>query len=686
MAKLTDKELITRVKGRAEGAEKIRKGLEIAWKRNLFYFHNRLNYKYIAKEKAFKVVWQAREYIPVNLMVKIYQSRLAKLMVLPTTCSADPRSIQASDIASARYAEKLARAVVQPLIDLKKEECFFWSTWVNRPLWKIRWDETLGDYIHKPIYTNQQKNYLGEFNAIVPSIDEKGEIRKGEDGNPIQALYNGLPQFQEVYKGEKRFEDFREGDLRFSVISPFEYTIDPLARGDDVLDPKTENKARWIRQNKIVDKQYLIAKYGKEKVGDITFTKRVAISGVEEEIWRLKNLPVEVESTQTVELFEYWELPSDDFPNGLILTYIDNNIILQKEETLPKPWQSLGRLPYLDTPAEIHIPYRYYGETLMEKVAPLQRDYSQWASHMSELRSKTGEKDAFLPGGSNFRRIESGDTQLNNIYRFDGVQQPAIVEYDTFPATMIKDGDRLLMNIEMVSGSSEMKYPFKQKTATEILQTIEQDETRISTFKNKILRLYAELTKLGLEEIRVHYDPTRKINVTGDYGIIETIEFEKTKLSGNYDIYIQASPMPLGSLLGQVSLVKDFINMGILNPIQNDSHKQIIMNMLNMRTGIQSTEEQLNEKVALRENLMCRQGEEIPPPTEHQNHTIHLLSHRNWINAEEPVVGSLEYVRMDKHIKETQALYDQQLLKIMQMQQMAQGGGVSQTKPTPQGE
>ena len=116
-------------------------------------------------------------------------------------------------------------------------------------------------------------------------------------------------------------------------------------------------------------------------------------------------------------------------------------------------------------------------------------------------------------------------------------------------------------------------------------------------------------------------------------------------------------------------MVKDMIALQILNP---ERDKQIIMNMLNMRTNISSTEEQLDEKRANKENLLAKANKEIPAPLEIDNDNIHLVSHKSFIKSEDDGLDSLIFTRLMGHIKLHETQLQTKLQTLMAIQGMAQ--------------
>jgi len=686
--KQTDEEICKDLSNLYQGALKLRKPLEVAMKRNLWYFENRMNYDYnlttSSFENVFKKKYSMKEYVPVNLMFRIFETKLGILNTMPLDYVVDAGSSELEDDISAKISERLLNGKIKQDVSNKLYTLLFSCLWENRTLVKVFWDKSIGGVVSFPEIVYD----AGLGNMPIYQKDPKtGQVVVDNSGIPsLELTTDGKPKYIKVVEGIPQFNVFREGDVRISILSPFEYVVDPTARGDNVFNPEiAEHPARWVCQSDMVTRQFIENNFNlsEKELEKIKWTKRIFQDGIEQEINQMRGVSIEADGVESVQYYEHWELPSDDYPDGRLVSYLDGNLILQNKP-LPKEFLSINRLPFTDL-CDIVIPWRYWGKTNLELIAPLQQAYTKDVSHFQYLLSEQGKKLMAVQGsGSRIKMIDVPKELADKGVAYDGSQQMQISQYDGFSMSLLKALEQWLRDIEMVSGVSDLKYPIRTQTATEILKVVEQDASRMGRFKKSLVNCLTDIGYLALMVMKENYLDGRKIKILGDYDKTEIITFNKNNISKGFNVNIQSAGLYYGSRIGRLNMIKEVAG---LIPLIQDPDKireygkiisKTIDELLEIKYHTQSNNI-LDVKQSQRENLILinnvNKNLEVPQEwnaisvTDFQNHGVHIEEHENFLKRYDNKLNSVQTSFLIQHIEAHKGKQTAQLVHLMQVRQ-----------------
>lgn len=623
-----------------DAAASIRKHRSGSWEVALFYLYNRLKVKLSEGGEAVlasphdRTVWKPIVYRPVNLTLKLYQSKLARLMNVPLEFVVSPGSMALDDQIAAEFAEKVIRGVIIPKIMRIREDLLFWALLADRTLVKIRWDKNTSD-------------------------------------------------------------------VRLTVVPPTQFLIDPMAFGQDVFSPEAEAPARWVVHEKLVTDEHLMNVYGASEntLNNLPSTSTPAVNDIIRKIIEAKRIQLPDTGERYYKLYEYWEIPSQKHPKGRLITFIaDSDLILQNTE-LPEPCLNLNRLPFVDL-VEILTPDSFYGRTAIELAAPLIKSYSETASQIAQLVNETGITTAFIQATpSAVFKAETFDGETaDKIVKYGGPQPPVLATKDAFSVGLLRRLDQLLMEIEMVTGVSELKYPLRDRTATEVVKSEEQDTTRHSVFVRRYIKALTDIITITLEFIKSYYPPDKKIEVIGDYNMAEIISFDKSKLDKNFNIVIANEGLAMSSKFERLAILQQVGQIAALllqDPQMREKYSsmfaRILDELLESKTQL-PIEDQYNVRQARNENLQIYNTPTYEMKAEtFQNHAIHIREHELFVlqKYNDPKLDTFSIQKIQTHIEEHRRLALEAQSKILNLLQGlggSPGGQVLGGKPGEQQE
>jgi hypothetical protein len=465
-----------------------------------------------------RIEW--RKYFSINLLSRVYNSLLDKALSVVPFFSCYPATIQAEDMTSSKIAQKLLDGIISPKLEEVLPDLFFWVFWVDTTLIKVGYKEDTGRFILIPEITKDPREGIPiEFN--LPILDENGKPRKGvakdKDGNIIYQKINpetGEPLFKKIY----------EGDLVYRVISPFNYYIDPTAYGIDCLiNPDSPQRVRWLMtidyltEEDLIDMDLDPAKYEKESIA------KTPLPDFLQKIYNTLGISIPSKQQRFWEYKEYYEIPSKNHPDGLYIKLLGKEIL--EVNPLPLPFKNLGVLPFVDF-RDNPKAYLFYNQPRLFQARDIVKDYIKTLSRISSIIEKVGDKTLITDlgrGKASFKVHRPEDSQMIDEILDIPATAPGvfqIVDLQQVPMALLRYLEVLLMNLEYLTASYDIRYPLRERTATEITQTVMSAEASFSPFRKALIKRYEKLATYGIEVIKYYYTDGRKIEIGGgEYGI-----------------------------------------------------------------------------------------------------------------------------------------------------------------------
>jgi hypothetical protein len=494
--------------------------------------------------------------------------------------------------------------------------------------------------------------FLKIFMDTVPNEYDM-EIEEDENGMPVLES-NGEPHY---VKGPK----FR---INIDVVTPFDILVDQSGTNMENI--------RWIMQIKQRPLSYIKAKYPRYSPyvqSDVDtrlaryFEQRIQTISDAEGTFSQSNIDI-YGSEPKVTVKEYWESPSDKYPNGRVLT-IANRVLLKAVEN-PMPEGKFPFYPFF----YIKNPMRFWGSTFITHIVPIQREYNKRRSQVIESITKMGKLKWLLPRGSGVEDFAI-DTEVGEIVEFNPVagMAPQQARMQPLPPYVQADQQMLMQEMDLISGQPDitrsiqgMGKNVRTQGAAAMLQEMEQlrmfptfqqhDDTHEDIF-TAMLKLFEKyfLFDQEITVFDIETDQLDSFDASGD------------ELKGNTRVLIQSGrEFPQSKQVKQAQIMQ-YYQVGLLGNPGDDRTRKRVLRLLEFGDVASIFADNAEEEsLIMDENQMLKSGE-IPEVEDFHDHWLHLEGHDRILKSK----GH----KMDDDVKKAflqhREAHGKKLDKIMQM-------------------
>lgn len=368
--------------------------------------------------------------------------------------------------------------------------------------------------------------------------------------------------------------------------------------------------------------------------------------------------------------YEVWMKPGqvEFMPKGGMFTVIGDNLV-QMAESNPYLHQ---QYPYVKFE---HIPTgRFYADSVINDLIPIQREYNRTRGQMIEAKNKMAHPQLIAAEGSiDATKINTEPGQVI-LYKL-GFPKPEPMPLQNLPNYVVQEVERLLLDFEDISGQHQVskgQVPPGVTAATAISFLQEQDESMLATTFSSIEDGFEKIGYQTLCYVKQYWDEPRTVKVVGRDGQFNVLTFIGSDLRENTDIRIEAGSALPTSKSAKQALLMDLMSQGFIPPekglelmdvggvqrlyeeVQIDSSQAVRENM-KMSTV---TDENMNQYLQTFQGidpatgqamlvdpnsgqpLMDAMGNPTAPPlivpvNSFDNHQIHIQVHNNYRKGQE---------------------------------------------------
>jgi hypothetical protein len=367
-----------------------------------------------------------------------------------------------------------------------------------------------------------------------------------------------------------------------------------------------------------------------------------------------------------VAIKEMWVKPCGEWPEGAVITWA-NEQILSATPSWPFEYDD-----YPFTKFEHIETGRFYGESAVTDLIPIQKEYNRTRSQIIESKNKMSKPQLAAPRGSIDANKLTSEPGLVVFYT-PGFEKPTPIPLLPIPDYVIQELDRCQRDMDDISSQHEItkgQAPPGVTAATAISYLQEQDDSKLANSVSSVEEGIEKIGKHFLVYVQQFWDLARTIQVTGSDGQYESFMLSKADIKGNTDLNIQAGSGMPRSRAAKQAFIMQLGQMGWIPPDR-------ALRYLDMaETGRLYEEMQVDQRQAQRENLQMLQGVQVQVNS-WDEHMIHVAEHNNerkkqrFENAPDQVKQWFE-----THVRTHQ----------MQMQMMQQQmGGAPPGAPAPPG-
>ncbi len=592
-------ELVKSVETDFENRRKARLKLERQWELNMnFLIGNQ--YCDISRRGEIAPVdggyfWQEKEVF--NHIAPIIETRLSKFADVAPLFGVKPKTDDDSAVKGAALSEKLLSYVFDEgdVMSTVQKVCV--------------WSETCGTGFYKVVWNNEGGTAVGAVN------------------------------------GEEVFE----GEAEVLPVSPFEIFPDNLYADDiDGCASIIHAKALPVAE---IKKKYGVEVDGK-KVGVFDF------AGAQAGANRFADGNAEIKSAMedAAIVMEKYELPSDEFPNGRLITVAGGKLLYYGELPYKNGKSGARGYPFIKQDC-IKIAGSFFGLSVIERLIPVQRAYNAVKNRKQEFLNRLCMGVMTVEDGSVDvdALAEEGLSPGKILVYRQGGKAPELMTEFTMPANFAEEEENLINEFVRISGvsditSSTTRTMITSGTALEIF--IEQDGARMAvhagiirncllSVAKQILRLYAQFTA-----------GVRALMFTDKLGKFRTYYLDKTALCSD-NVYLQNENELLYSRRQKRETIMKLYSSGLLydeNGVLRAETKEKLLSLFGFKDlDYQKGMSRLQEQKAQQENDVIRRSglaiEEI------DDDRIHVDEHVRYVLSEYDELSSEEKQRLFAHVK-----------------------------------
>lgn len=423
------------------------------------------------------------------------------------------------------------------------------------------------------------------------------------------------------YEGESPEDDYsgKTGDVDIDIINLFECKYDPTA--------KQWEDVQWFCKEKVRTVDYVKEVYGVEVKPEDDIVETNCLESQLRNLSTTWNTTTAKQTKNSVKVKEYWEKPSTKYPkgrrvtiaNGELLAYVDDIGFGDQDDTE----RELPFFPFV----HIVIPGRVPGQSIIEDLIPVQREYNRVRSKIIEYNKKMSGKWV-IEEDSLVDDITDADDQILEYHKH--CNPPKIEQPGNLGADVYKNLEQLLEEFYFISGQQEVSHgstPAGVTSGVAIQFLQEQDDTVMGPTIRNYVRCKQKYMSYMLKMIRYMYREERTLKIVGKNKEIETVSFYGNEITST-DVRISEGSMLHASKAGKQQWIMNLIQAGLLNPQQD---RDIILKMLELGIDDELYDNtEIDRNQAQNEQTKWMQGDFSPDVRDFYNHTIHILEHNKF--------------------------------------------------------
>lgn len=460
------------------------------------------------------------------------------------------------------------------------------------------------------------------------SLTGNGFIKDWFD--PSQADSSGLP-----------------GAMRVENVTPFHFFVPDLDEEEIEHQP-------YVFHVMAKDVEWAEEKFGKPLVADTN----AGGQALEQKFLQALGIN-QPEAIEEVAIKEMHVKPCKKFKDGAVITWANDQMLNLFEGS---PYDH-NEYPFTHFS---HIPTgRFYGDSVIQDLIPIQKEYNRTRSQIIEAKNKMAKPQLLAARGSIDPNKITSEPGLIVFYT-PGFTPPTPLKLEPLPNYVIEELGRCQQDMDDVSGQHEVSKghaPPGVTAATAISYLQEEDDSKLANSISSIEEGVEKIGKHLLEHVQQFWDLPRTVRVVGTDGEYESYILSSADIAGNTDLKIEAGSAMPRSRAAKQAYIMQLGQMGWIPPDR-------ALRYLDMaETGRLYEELQIDARQAQRENLKMLNGVQVAVNT-WDEHAVHVLEHNNerkkqrFENANPQIQAAFE-----QHVKMHQMVMQQNAVQAAMTQQ-----------------
>ena len=427
-------------------------------------------------------------------------------------------------------------------------------------------------------------------------------------------------------------------NITYDAISPFHMLV-PLIQEEDI------QKQPWIAHVRAVPVEEVHATYHMDVAPDTS----VISSTLEQRFFNAMGIKSDNKEIQKNLAYvkEIWINPCKNYPNGGMLVLIDGRVAYAYDARTDPPPMSILNQPtysYTDKPYEhgeypfakiTHIPTgRFYGDSVIVDLIPLQKQYNRARSQIVESINRTAKPTLLYEKGSiDPTKYTSEPGQMVPVN--PGFNRPAYLAPPDYPQFALQDLDRTTRDMDDNSNQFEVakgRTPPGVEAASAIAYLQEENDDVLNHTVFSMEQAVEQTGRQTLSLIKQFWNDEKSMKVISRSNAQEILEFKASDMADSSDFRIVSGSMAPRSQAAKQAFITGLMKDGFIPPQQG-------LRYLNMNETNRLYEEmQADSRHAQRENLRMSKeviGESGMIINQFDDHATHVYEHGLFMKSQD---------------------------------------------------
>jgi len=480
--------------------------------------------------------------------------------------------------------------------------------------------------------------------SVIPSSTEDKDIMAAQAGDQIwDALYRRRDfatvleralwwssitgtGYIKCYWDEKAIDVDSDsmGDIVYVQETPFHILV------PDLREVELENQP-WLIHVQTRSKEFIESRYKDVLTRPVNYNVSAANDILDDSFINLMGADQKVDSCLVKEV---WIKPESlpMFPNGGMFTIVGDQIVQGFQQ-----WPySHGMYPF--TKITSRPSGKYYGDSVITDLIPVQREINRTHSQIVEAKNKMAKPQLIgIKGSVDVAKITSEPGLFIEVEA--GYQLPTPIPLSQLPAYVQEELERLYRDYDDISGQHEVSKgatPPGVTAGTAIAYLQEQDDTTLALYFGSMEKGVEKTAKMSLNYVQQYWSYPRTVKIVGTDGTFDAKVFRGADLRSNADVKVESGSALPTSKAAKQAFIMDIMKMGWVDP--DDGLEMLEIGALNKIYE----RAKMDAREAQRENLMMasvteddismhdelhQDGSIIIPVNSWNNDAVHIRKH-----------------------------------------------------------
>lgn len=443
-----------------------------------------------------------------------------------------------------------------------------------------------------------------------------------------------------------------KGIIRHDCISPFHFWV------PNIECPNVEDQP-YVFHSVAMSPEDVKAKYGK----DLDPDSDEAYAKMQNRYLTGLGINSKNREIAQVHVKETWIKPNSKFPDGAMfvcageeLLYMQEALPIIDEEGNETPVESDSNLvggsdPVSSFPYEHrrypftkidHIPSgKFYSDSVIIDLIPLQKDYNRSRSQIMEARNLTSKPQWTVQKGSvDVKKLTSVPGLV--IEYTPGFDRPQPINNPELPSYVMVSEERTLRDIDFNSNQFEVtqgRTPPGIEAASAIAYLQEENDSILGHTVSSLEEAVQDIGWKSLMLVKEKWTEERMISVVSNNAAFEAALFKNEDFPQTIDFRVETGSMAPRSKAAKQAFIMEMVKTGMLP--QMEALKYLEMS----ETNKVWSDLQIDTRQAQRENFRLKNGDQTVKTNPFDNHVSHILTHERFLKSQ-------EYERLPDEIKQ----------------------------------